>query len=117
MFPSADGACLHTISLRPNVMYGEGDPYYIPNALQDAKRNGGVLTRVGNSEALFQQVTISLWLSKNACRHFSGENRTHLSPLETFFILNGGIECTICKVFDGVLSKTLGTALGNMFAL
>ncbi|ESO97278.1 hypothetical protein LOTGIDRAFT_114779, partial [Lottia gigantea] len=49
------GKQLHTISLRPNVMYGEGDPYYVSTALQNADQNKGVLIRVGNGTALFQQ--------------------------------------------------------------
>ena len=51
-----DGNRLSTMSLRPNVMFGEGDPFYIPNALRAAKNNCGILPRIGNGKALFQQV-------------------------------------------------------------
>lgn len=53
---AGDGSCLYTLSLRPNVMYGEGDPYFIPNPLKIAKQNCGKLPRIGNGQALFQQV-------------------------------------------------------------
>lgn len=49
------GKKLHTLSLRPNVMYGEGDPYFVVNPLAAAKKSGGTLYRVGNGNALFQQ--------------------------------------------------------------
>lgn len=39
-------------------MYGEGDPFYIKNALQNAKSRGGVLTKVGDGTALFQQAYV-----------------------------------------------------------
>ena len=46
---------MSTVSLRPNVMYGELDPYYITNGLQRARQNKGILVRVGDGSALFQQ--------------------------------------------------------------
>jgi len=52
----ADGSVLHTLSLRPNVMYGELDPYYVTSGLTAAKRNNGTLLRIGSGTAKFQQV-------------------------------------------------------------
>ena len=46
---------MSTIALRPNVMYGELDPYYITNGLKSARQNKGLLVRVGDGSALFQQ--------------------------------------------------------------
>ena len=46
------------MALRPNVMYGPGDPYFVTNALKGAKSRRGILTRVGNGEALFQQAYV-----------------------------------------------------------
>ncbi|ELU09823.1 hypothetical protein CAPTEDRAFT_109619 [Capitella teleta] len=46
---------LSTVALRPNVMYGELDPYYVTNGLKSASNQGGTLPRVGNGRALFQQ--------------------------------------------------------------
>ena len=54
-----DGSVLHTLSLRPNVMYGELDPYYVTSGLVSAKQNNGTLLRIGNGTAKFQQVRIS----------------------------------------------------------
>lgn len=36
-------------------MYGEGDPYYVINGLKSAKQNGGILVRIGDGSAKFQQ--------------------------------------------------------------
>ncbi|XP_041376824.1 3 beta-hydroxysteroid dehydrogenase/Delta 5--_4-isomerase type 2-like [Gigantopelta aegis] len=52
------GKKLRTASLRANVMYGEGDPYYITNGLRQAKAFGGIMMRVGNGTALFQQTYV-----------------------------------------------------------
>jgi hypothetical protein len=49
---------LRTVSLRANVMYGEGDPYYVTNGLRTARANGGILQRVGHGRALFQQAYV-----------------------------------------------------------
>ena len=57
MFSGGDGAVLRTVSLRPTVMYGEGDKHYVINMLRTAKLNGGVLPKFGNCKALFQQVS------------------------------------------------------------
>ena len=46
------------MALRPNVMYGEGDPYYVTNGLLDANKNDGVLARVGDGSAKFQQAYV-----------------------------------------------------------
>lgn len=53
-----NGSRLHTVCLRPNVMYGEGDPYYVINGLKAAKSNGGILTPVGDGSAKFQQAYV-----------------------------------------------------------
>lgn len=50
-----NGQKLHTISLRPNVMYGEGDPFMITAALKSAKETFGWVIRVGDGSALFQK--------------------------------------------------------------
>lgn len=50
-----NGQKLHTISLRPNVMYGEGDPFMITGALKSAKDTFGWVIRVGDGSALFQK--------------------------------------------------------------
>ncbi|CAI9733122.1 beta-hydroxysteroid dehydrogenase Delta 5-- [Octopus vulgaris] len=50
----ANGGRLYTVSLRPNVMYGEGDPFLIPSALQSAYSAGGWSVCVGNGKAIFQ---------------------------------------------------------------
>ena len=39
-------------------MYGEGDPYYVTSGLRQAKMFGGIMTRVGNGTALFQQTYV-----------------------------------------------------------
>ena len=51
-----DTGRLHTLALRPNVMYGEEDPFYVTSGLRSAEQHGGCLTRVGDGGALFQQV-------------------------------------------------------------
>ncbi|CAH1801506.1 unnamed protein product, partial [Owenia fusiformis] len=49
---------LLSLSLRPNVMYGEMDPYYVTTSIKGAKENGGTLPRVGNGRAKFQQAYV-----------------------------------------------------------
>ena len=49
---------LQTLSLRANVMYGEGDPYYITNGLRNARYSNGSLYQIGNGTALFQPVYV-----------------------------------------------------------
>ena len=39
-------------------MYGEGDPYYVSVCLSTAKANGGIMQRVGDGSALFQQAYV-----------------------------------------------------------
>ncbi|KAL3857755.1 hypothetical protein ACJMK2_012395 [Sinanodonta woodiana] len=51
---TAKGNLLHTICIRANVMYGEGDPYYLLSGLKAAHNANGVLHRVGDGKALFQ---------------------------------------------------------------
>lgn len=58
MFFSVFSGKLRTLALRPNVMYGELDPYYVTNGLRSAKTNEGILTRVGDGSALFQQAYV-----------------------------------------------------------
>lgn len=53
-----DANRLHTVCLRPNVMYGEGDPYFVINGLRAAKESGGILTSVGDGSAKFQQAYV-----------------------------------------------------------
>ncbi|GAB1603616.1 3 beta-hydroxysteroid dehydrogenase/Delta 5--_4-isomerase type 4-like isoform X1 [Argonauta hians] len=50
----ANGGQLNTVSLRANVMYGEGDPFLIPSVLQSAQDLGGWAVRIGNGRALCQ---------------------------------------------------------------
>ena len=45
---------LHTLVLRPTVMYGELDPWYVVAGLRSARRHGGILLPVGNGRALMQ---------------------------------------------------------------
>jgi len=49
---------IQTVVLRPTVMYGEQDPYFVPKALKMAAVNGGVFPRIGNGTALMQQTYV-----------------------------------------------------------
>jgi nucleoside-diphosphate-sugar epimerase len=50
-----DGSVLHTLSLRPPVMYGEHDPWYVVSALRAARdRQDGSLIRIGDGSARLQ---------------------------------------------------------------
>lgn len=51
---TSNGEELCTVALRANVMYGEGDPYYVTSGLKNALRSGGVLYQVGDGSAKFQ---------------------------------------------------------------
>lgn len=51
--PLANNAVLATCSLRPLVMYGEGDQAFIPNVINSAKNQFGYLPRMGNAMAKF----------------------------------------------------------------
>ncbi|XP_062582552.1 3 beta-hydroxysteroid dehydrogenase/Delta 5--_4-isomerase type 1-like [Saccostrea cucullata] len=53
--PTVNGESLATVSLRANVMYGEGDQYYVANGLHSAQSSKGTLVQVGNGKNLFQQ--------------------------------------------------------------
>lgn len=55
MFGFFTGDTLATVSLRANVMYGEGDQYYVANGLRSAQSNTGTLVQVGGGKNLFQQ--------------------------------------------------------------
>lgn len=55
---AGDGSQLNTVALRPNVMYGELDPYYVTNGLKSASKNKGILQRVGNGRAIFPQAYV-----------------------------------------------------------
>ncbi|XP_070579309.1 3 beta-hydroxysteroid dehydrogenase/Delta 5--_4-isomerase type 3-like [Ptychodera flava] len=48
-----NGKKLKTCAIRPTTIYGEGDVYLLPPLLKAAKRQGGVLLRIGR-KALFQ---------------------------------------------------------------
>jgi len=45
---SSGMASLQTLILRPTVTYGEGDPYFIPQVLKNARANKGMLPRIDN---------------------------------------------------------------------
>ena len=51
---TGDGSVLHTLVLRPTVMYGELDPWYVVSGLQAAHSNGGILLPVGDGRARMQ---------------------------------------------------------------
>ena len=56
-----DDARLQTVAIRPTVMYGEGDKFYVPTMLRTAKFWGGILPAFGNAKAVFQQVRAKLY--------------------------------------------------------
>jgi len=49
---------LYTAALRPVVMYGEGDPYYVINCLRNAASRKGVLVRLGDGQEFMQQAYV-----------------------------------------------------------
>jgi len=51
---TGDGSVLHTLVLRPTIMYGELDPWFVVSGLRTAKRGGGILLPVGNGKARMQ---------------------------------------------------------------
>jgi len=51
---TGDGSVLHTLVLRPTVMYGELDPWYVVSGLRAAQRHGGILLPVGDGTARMQ---------------------------------------------------------------
>ncbi|BFZ04359.1 hypothetical protein BsWGS_07397 [Bradybaena similaris] len=54
----SDGELLQTVILRPNVLYGELDKYYVTNALRMAKQSMGIMYQIGNGKAMFQQAYV-----------------------------------------------------------
>ncbi|XP_074601084.1 3 beta-hydroxysteroid dehydrogenase/Delta 5--_4-isomerase [Brevipalpus obovatus] len=46
--PLKNGSRLSTVILRPTLLYGEGDPYFITEMLKIAKQSNGILQRVDN---------------------------------------------------------------------
>ena len=55
---SGEDPHLYTLVLRPPVMYGEGDPYYVAAGIRTAIENRGVLPRVGNGRSLMEQAYV-----------------------------------------------------------
>ena len=51
---TGDGSVLHTLVLRPTIMYGELDPWYVVSGLRAARRRGGILLPVGDGRARLQ---------------------------------------------------------------
>jgi len=51
---AGDGSVLRTLVLRPTVIYGELDPWYVVSGLRAAHHHGGILLPVGNGEARMQ---------------------------------------------------------------
>ena len=49
---------MNTLALRPPVMYGEGDPYYVTSGLRTAIERNGVLPRVGRGDSLMEQAYV-----------------------------------------------------------
>lgn len=45
---------LHTLVVRPTIMYGELDPWYVVSGLRAAHRRGGILLPVGDGTARMQ---------------------------------------------------------------
>ena len=54
LYFAGDGSVLHTLVLRPTVMYGELDPWFVVSGLQAAHRSGGILLPVGDGRARMQ---------------------------------------------------------------
>ena len=52
------GGLLRTLVLRPPVMYGELDPFYVPAALDAAQHNNGVLRRIGDGSSRTQNAYV-----------------------------------------------------------
>ncbi|XP_053394154.1 3 beta-hydroxysteroid dehydrogenase/Delta 5--_4-isomerase-like [Mercenaria mercenaria] len=75
--PTQNGSLLQTMSLRANVMYGEGDPYYITNGLRNARDSNGTLYQVGNGTALFQPVYVgnTAWAFICADKELTGNSK------------------------------------------
>ncbi|KAK6190918.1 hypothetical protein SNE40_002684 [Patella caerulea] len=80
------GMKIHTISLRPNVMYGEGDPYYVTTALRNARDNNGVLIRVGDGSALFQQTYVGNAAWAFLCADAALKNNPSQVSGQVFFV-------------------------------
>jgi len=69
----ANGEALHTCSLRPADIYGEGDPYHIGSLLNMAR--GGFYVRLGNG--------------RSRCQHVYVGNMAHAHLLVSAALLNG----------------------------
>ncbi|XP_064651239.1 3 beta-hydroxysteroid dehydrogenase/Delta 5--_4-isomerase type 4-like [Lineus longissimus] len=67
---------LHTITLRPNVMYGEQDPHYIVKALEGARTRNGVLQRFGSPDSKFQHA----YAGNAAWAHISADKALKEDP-------------------------------------
>lgn len=68
-------------------MYGELDPYYVTNGMKNAATQGGVLPRVGNGRALFQQAYAGnvAWAHVLALHQIS-QSDDHPAAGQAFFI-------------------------------
>lgn len=84
-------------------MYGEGDPYFIPNALRQAKNNCGTLPRVGNGKALFQQAYVGnvAWAHIKAVR--SLDSLPHSCGGKAYFVTDDTPVCNSFEFMDNFL--------------
>ena len=83
-----EGRRLRTLVLRSNVMYGEEDPYYVTNALRSAKDTGGVLIKVGDGHAKFQQAYVGnvAWAHVQAQKAMAHSTNSSALVGKTYFI-------------------------------
>lgn len=63
-------ANLRTVILRPSVMYGEQDPYFVSEILAVTKSQGGTLTRVDNIFTRCQMTYVgnAAWACLKVCK-------------------------------------------------
>ena len=67
-------------------MYGEGDPIYIPKAVKAARKNCGLIPRIGSGKAKIQQAYVGnvAWCHVLACLRLKvifSLTRSHISKL------------------------------------
>jgi len=103
--------CLHTIALRPPIMYGEGDPYYVTYGLKRAIENNGVLQRIGNEKNLLEQA----YVGNVAWAHISANNalaRDKKLGGEVFFITDDTPKLNPSRLME-IFLKARGMSLST----
>lgn len=109
-----DGKVLRTLILRPSLMYGEGDPYFVPTVLETASITG-FLTPIGNGRALSQYAYVGnvAWAHVCAVRALADADRDARSVSGRAYFIND--DTPLMNMFDfmGLILPKCGVSIAK----